>query len=144
MGLLKRLRLLELLAWWREQTPRYYDAATRTTNGDQMDVAELDLRKKLAPDLQAFCPNQSTCGRCGWPWTFIDPHTTEINERKGCFALCSKCWKELGSARYRMKYYRASWELYWQASDPWGVVEAAVLAEDPISEFTMVPSPGCE
>ena len=53
---------------------------------------------------QTLTPGYSYCEKCGTTWAFVNPHTTNYSECMGCFALCSKCWKEL-SPKQRLPYY---------------------------------------
>src|SRR5258708_28202256 len=63
------------------------------------------LRKWAARFLQLFAPGFGCCYRCGMPWKFAKQHTTYLEERNGCFALCNKCWQELTPAE-RLPFYR--------------------------------------
>lgn len=122
--------LHSLLDWWKAQTPRYYDHARRCTNQNAQEAAVLDLRKRLGPELQRFFRGYGTCERCDWPWPLVLDHTTQLGGGHGCFPLCEKCWRELGTSTYRLPYYRMAWEKYWRGGEPWAVYEAAVKAED--------------
>lgn len=48
-----------------------------------------------------------SCGRCGRSWKWVNGHSTSFgNDGEGCFPLCERCWKELGSGKARLPYYR--------------------------------------
>lgn len=75
-----------------------------------------------------------TCYRCGGSWEFLPHHTTEYNDRNGCFPLCETCWTDL-TPETRLEFYRRLWVAWGQWPDPttdrdeqWRQIEAAVLA----------------
>jgi len=46
------------------------------------------------------------CRRCKKRWFESEPHVTMVNRYQGCFAVCEKCWHELGTFGKRLPYYR--------------------------------------
>jgi hypothetical protein len=116
--------------WWYRQTPRWHK--DNCSNQNAREVAEIELRRKVGPVLQTLYPGQSTCACCEWPWSFVESHTTKVDEDSGCFALCTWCWNRLrlyGRDAAIVDYYRAKWELRWREADPWHVIETAILSE---------------
>lgn len=75
-----------------------------------------------------------TCYRCGGSWEFLRHHTTDYNDRSGCFPLCETCWSDL-TPETRLEFYRRLWVTWGQWPDPsvdrdeqWREIEAAVMA----------------
>jgi len=46
------------------------------------------------------------CRRCKKRWFESEPHVTMVNRYQGYFAICEKCWQELGTFGKRLPYYR--------------------------------------
>lgn len=42
--------------------------------------------------MQKEYPNNSTCAKCGLPWSECTPHSVSTSESEGTFALCDYCW----------------------------------------------------
>lgn len=90
-----------------------------------------------------LAPGYSHCGKCETPWKFVRRHTTEIDNSRGCFPLCERCWQELETPEARLPFYAELWrswvtqpmslrspvdEADEMAAD-WPRIKAAVLAE---------------
>lgn len=78
---------------------------------------------------QLTAPEYGTCNKCNTPWKYAEPHSTYlvgsekgvaltdesgedivfITVSSGVFALCEKCWLELGTAKARAPYYEVHW-----------------------------------
>lgn len=63
-------------------------------------------RLAKAAELRALYPGYSSCHRCGLPWPCCEEHTTNHDERRGCFPLCVDCWRELRTPEARLPFYR--------------------------------------
>ena len=50
-------------------------------------------------------PEYGSCYKCNLPWSIVANHNTYYTKSNGCFPLCEKCWKGLGSPENRMPYY---------------------------------------
>lgn len=78
-----------------------------------------------------FAPGYGCCFRCGTPWKFVREHSTEYRSGSGCFPLCEKCWRGLGTPEARLPFYRQLWEMWKSKGSPkseetWQQIEAAV------------------
>jgi hypothetical protein len=100
---------------------------------NRLDMAELDLRRALAPALQQFYPHQSTCKHCSWPWGFVQAHDVELGDGVGCFFVCEQCFDHLKQYGLYSVYLGHMRTLFnrWTAESPehtreWSVYEAAV------------------
>jgi hypothetical protein len=93
-------------------------------------IAPWRWRFITAPFLHLYYPSHGWCGRCRWSWPVAQEHETLWGQGsyRGLFAVCQKCWEELGDPEARLPFYRAAWERYW-ANEPWGQIEAAVRRE---------------
>jgi hypothetical protein len=83
----------------------------------------------------------SWCLRCRTTWQFVEWHSTDYGHGRGCFPLCKKCWKDLGTPEARLPYYLTMFT-QWRSTahmvpDPghldelyeaWPSIRAAVLA----------------
>lgn len=67
----------------------------------------LDLQQKLnwAWTLKNLASDYGCCGRCRWPWPFVQTHSTRYSESNGCFPLCEQCWQELRTPEARLPFY---------------------------------------
>lgn len=66
----------------------------------------MKLRKIKNYILSIFALGYSRCGRCKIPWRFTKEHITQYGtDGSGCFPLCERCWKELGTPKQRWPYY---------------------------------------
>lgn len=54
---------------------------------------------------RTLSPGYSTCMRCLRPWKYVEGHSTQYTEVRGCFPLCEGCWSDL-SVEERLPYYR--------------------------------------
>lgn len=69
-------------------------------------------------------PDTNYCNRCGYPWQMVSQHPTPYSTKMvdgnievvGCFPLCERCWRILGTYEERMPYYVGMWE-WWAAND---------------------------
>lgn len=39
-------------------------------------------------------PSLSYCKHCGLPWNHCESRSVEYSNGRGCFAVCTDCWKE--------------------------------------------------
>jgi hypothetical protein len=92
-------------------------------------VADQRLNIRVGIIGKLVAPGYGDCGRCRTPWLFVRYHVTKYSNGSGCFPLCQKCWRELGTPEARLPYYR---DLLARWHDPdgakWCAVEAAVRA----------------
>ncbi len=91
-------------------------------------IRSLELRPGRS--VKWLAPGYGACVQCETPWLFAQPHTTEIIEGSGIFALCEPCWKGLGSALPRMGFYRHVVVELWRRPEYWPTVQTAVFRED--------------
>lgn len=52
------------------------------------------------------------CFRCERRWCQVDfkYHVTDYSLGQGCFPLCEKCWRKLGTPEARLPFYRMHYE----------------------------------
>lgn len=55
---------------------------------------------------RVFHPGYGCCFKCERTWDVAPYHATDYTDRNGCFPLCKKCWRELGTPEKRLPYYR--------------------------------------
>jgi hypothetical protein len=69
------------------------------------------------------------CRRCHTTWRFVEPHVTNVDGTRGCFALCEKCWREL-TAEERVVFYRRLFDEWNAPQTEWREIRHAVLTEE--------------
>jgi hypothetical protein len=73
------------------------------------------------------------CLRCRRSWKYREHHTTWFKYEEGCFPLCERCWRKLGTPEARLPYYRTLWEGWnktypgYHDSDEWEKIKQAVM-----------------
>lgn len=95
---------------------------------DMHDVNHWEIRQRQR--LAKCAPNTGYggCGSCQLPWWAVEGHSVQYQEDRAMFALCEKCWKQLGPNE-RLKHYRQLWDSWPQPKCDWNVVEDAILRE---------------
>lgn len=128
---------------WSRKTCRWCDdhggeMPRRSTDRDRARLLDenaqtkLGINARLGPASRLLAPGYSWCGRCRTSWRFVEGHSTNYTEHRGCFPLCEACWSEL-TPEQRLPFYRDLWQS-WQADgsdkepDVWNQIESAVLA----------------
>lgn len=66
---------------------------------------------------RTFQPNLGWCYRCGFPWSFVEHHSTQYNRNSACFPLCEECWLILEVPEARIEYYKMLIDL-WESQGP--------------------------
>ena len=66
------------------------------------------------------------CLRCGLLFPYVEHHTTDYTQGRGCLPLCQLCWQAL-SITERLPFYRQLWNT-WERQDyrTWLDIAAAV------------------